>query len=73
MIADWHLRHALVNCQNDDDCGYCGYLEEFVDLDSDDYPVDEEFVLEGVCPKCGQPVRLTIEPHIDFYVWEEKR
>lgn len=71
-MDNWHLRNATVFCPNDD-CGYYGNLEEFVDVEEETYPIDEEFVLEGVCPNCGQAVRLILEPHIDFYVTEEKR
>lgn len=71
MTTNWDLRRVVVNCPNDD-CSHSGRLKDFVDIEEGTYPIDKEFVLEGVCPKCGQPVRLTIELHIDYYVWEEK-
>lgn len=70
MFDRWYLERATTECPNDD-CGHLGNLYDFVDLDSDDYPIDEDFTLYGECPMCGKAVRLTISPHIDFYVSEE--
>lgn len=66
----WYLDNTYCECKNDE-CCYLGRLEEFTDTSDVDVSSCDDFTLKGKCPKCGASVRLTLTPHIDFYVSEE--
>ena len=66
----WYLDRSLCVCQNNE-CKYLGRLNEFADTSDVNVASFDDFTIEGKCPQCGASVRLTVTPHVDFYVFEE--